>query len=198
LGIVYKINIDYYSFLELTSTATSNEIKRAYRRLALKHHPDKGGDPEKFKALSEAYEILMEEETRASYDDASNHDLDTNSSNTYNDSEHHVAPISKNTMVFNTAHQPPRSQSTSIAPSNNTHHVASAGIKAEDMSPTELFNLAMTTEYVALALAKDMTQLLRLSTYDIGILSEKYASFAYQVLACPETRIILYNSTLAI
>lgn len=41
-----------YTLMGVTSTASTDEIKRSYRRMALKHHPDRGGDAEKFKALS--------------------------------------------------------------------------------------------------------------------------------------------------
>ena len=53
--------MDYYKILELKPVATSDEIKKAYRRLAHKYHPDKtGGNVEKFKQISEAYKYLME------------------------------------------------------------------------------------------------------------------------------------------
>ena len=64
--------MDYYKILNLTRTASQDEIKKAYRKLALKYHPDKNsGDAEaeaKFKEVSEAYEILSDEKKRQIYD----------------------------------------------------------------------------------------------------------------------------------
>jgi DnaJ family protein A protein 2 len=57
-----------YESLELPRTASTAEIKAAYRRLALVHHPDKGGDPEKFKDITKAYEVLGDEGRRKLYD----------------------------------------------------------------------------------------------------------------------------------
>lgn len=63
---------DYYEVIEITRTATSDEIKRAYRKLAVKFHPDKNpNDPhaeEKFKELGEAYDVLMDADKRSAYD----------------------------------------------------------------------------------------------------------------------------------
>jgi len=63
---------DYYEVLEVSKSATADEIKKAYRKLAVKHHPDKNpGDhtaEEKFKELGEAYDILMDDNKRAAYD----------------------------------------------------------------------------------------------------------------------------------
>jgi DnaJ-class molecular chaperone len=57
-----------YSILGVNNAAESSEIKTAYKQLAKEHHPDKGGDPEKFKELSQAYEILSDEAKRRHYD----------------------------------------------------------------------------------------------------------------------------------
>src|SRR4029079_6875499 len=63
---------DYYEVLGLGRTATDEEIKRAYRRLAVKFHPDKNPDDphaeEQFKELGEAYDVLMDPDKRAAYD----------------------------------------------------------------------------------------------------------------------------------
>jgi len=48
--------------LKVDNKATQDEIKKSFRRIALKEHPDKGGDPEKFKDITVAYEILSDPE----------------------------------------------------------------------------------------------------------------------------------------
>jgi DnaJ-class molecular chaperone len=59
---------DYYAALGVPRTATADEIKRAFRRLASQHHPDKGGDTQKFQAIQQAYATLGDEQKRAEYD----------------------------------------------------------------------------------------------------------------------------------
>lgn len=58
----------FYDILEVSPNANDSEIKKAYRKLAMKHHPDKGGDPEKFKEISNAFETLSNPEKRQKYD----------------------------------------------------------------------------------------------------------------------------------
>lgn len=57
-----------YDLLEVKSTATTSEIKKAFHKKALVHHPDKGGDTTKFKEIGTAYEILSDEKKRRQYD----------------------------------------------------------------------------------------------------------------------------------
>src|SRR5881409_1048758 len=63
---------DYYDVLCVERSATEEEVKRAYRKLAVKFHPDKNPDDphaeEKFKELGEAYDVLMDPEMRSAYD----------------------------------------------------------------------------------------------------------------------------------
>src|SRR5262252_1421925 len=63
---------DYYSVLGVPASASQDEVKKQYRKLAAKHHPDKNpNDPkaaERFKEISEAYQVLGDAEKRKQYD----------------------------------------------------------------------------------------------------------------------------------
>lgn len=87
--------MDYYAILGVDKSASQNEIKKAYHKLAMKHHPDKGGDPEQFKKISEAYETLSDPSKRNEYD---------NPTSDFNPFEHfsHFSPFSHFEHSFKT------------------------------------------------------------------------------------------------
>ncbi|EKM55839.1 uncharacterized protein PHACADRAFT_209359 [Phanerochaete carnosa HHB-10118-sp] len=58
----------YYGLLEVTPNASESDLKKAYRKKALRLHPDKGGDPELFKEVTHAYEVLSDPQKRSIYD----------------------------------------------------------------------------------------------------------------------------------
>lgn len=63
-----EVKDEYYKVLGCEKTATGKQIRKCYRKLALKHSPDRGGDPEIFKKVNEAYEVLSDEKKRKLYD----------------------------------------------------------------------------------------------------------------------------------
>jgi len=72
---------DHYSTLGISKTASQEEIKSAYRKLAKQYHPDLGGDADKFKSINEAYDVLGDPSKRAEYDRPQPHFNFTNQGN---------------------------------------------------------------------------------------------------------------------
>ena len=60
--------MDYYSILGIPRTASTDEIKKAYRKKAMQNHPDRGGDVEMFKRINEAYDTLKDPQKKTQYD----------------------------------------------------------------------------------------------------------------------------------
>jgi curved DNA-binding protein len=77
--------MDYYSVLGVTKSASPDDIKRSFRKLAMQHHPDKGGDEAKFKQINEAYSVLGDPAKRAEYDNPQMHHQGFNFNNTHFD-----------------------------------------------------------------------------------------------------------------
>ena len=59
---------EYYDLLGVQRDCSEKELRKAYRKLSMKHHPDKGGDEKKFQGINEAYEVLSDPQKRAAYD----------------------------------------------------------------------------------------------------------------------------------
>lgn len=64
----YDSSKDYYSILGAQQDASPGDIERLYKRLAVQHHPDRGGDEEEMKSLNEAYGVLRDKDARKVYD----------------------------------------------------------------------------------------------------------------------------------
>jgi len=84
-----SFKVDYYELLEISRDATDAEIKKAYRKLALKYHPDRNqGDKEaeeKFKLVNEAYQVLSDPQKRATYDRYGHEGLESNGFSGFSD-----------------------------------------------------------------------------------------------------------------
>jgi curved DNA-binding protein CbpA len=88
----FDANKDYYSTLGAGEDSTAGEIDRLYKRLAVKHHPDRGGCEEEMKALNEAYGVLRDTETRRAYDAERQIYSDEEDENDYEDYAPHSSP----------------------------------------------------------------------------------------------------------
>ena len=71
-------NSKFYDLLGVNKDASTDDIKKAYKKNALKHHPDRGGDENKFKELSKAYEVLVDDNKRQMYDQMGEEGLSNN------------------------------------------------------------------------------------------------------------------------
>lgn len=84
-------NKDYYRTLGANEESTAAEIERLYKRLAVRHHPDRGGCEEEMKALNEAYGVLKDTETRRAYDAERRNSFDEVNENDFDEA---YAPVS--------------------------------------------------------------------------------------------------------
>lgn len=76
-----SISMDHYKTLGVGKTATPDEIKKAFRKLAMSHHPDRGGDASAFQKINEAYDTLKDPTKRQQYDNPRQEHINVNSGN---------------------------------------------------------------------------------------------------------------------
>jgi len=79
--------MDLYNLLDITKNASSDEIRKAYRKLSLKHHPDRGGNEEEFKKLNRAFEILGDPKKKKEYDIKQNSPFKSANTNIFSDDD---------------------------------------------------------------------------------------------------------------
>jgi DnaJ-class molecular chaperone len=105
---------DHYSTLGVNASATLDEIKKSYRSLAMKHHPDRGGDQNTFKNIAAAYDVIGDQQKRAEYDQqrAGGQQRFHTGSPEYRSSADAFADIFRGDNIFNEflARRPPQQQ----------------------------------------------------------------------------------------
>jgi len=151
-----NMTVDYYKILEVSRNATNQDIKKAYRRLALKYHPDKNPASQKeeatnkFKLISQAYEVLSDETKRRTYDRRGNATSKSSSfasgspAKSYGNSSSYESPFSryfeKRRRTYDT---PPSSSSQSSSRHHHHHHhnhYTDPFFSFAFRSPEEVFN----------------------------------------------------------
>lgn len=85
-----------YEILEVEPSSSQEEIKRAYRKMALQHHPDKGGSPERFKDISSAYTVLSDPKKKEIYDKYGEEGLKFMESGMFGEEGNELLPILMN------------------------------------------------------------------------------------------------------
>jgi DnaJ-class molecular chaperone len=158
------MNTDYYKILEVNKQSSLEEIKKSYKKLAIKYHPDKGGNAEQFKKISEAYQVLSDPEKRKNYDNNNNanifdnlnnhnkftdaHELFNFVFNTNNPFSSNIS-ISSNSSFTNNINS--FSKSTSVIISNGkkieTTIEIKNGVKSESKIETDLASGNVTKSY---------------------------------------------------
>lgn len=64
----FDVKKDYYDILGVKEDSSAEDIKKAFKKAAIKHHPDRGGDKKKFQEINEAYQVIGDDKKRSQYD----------------------------------------------------------------------------------------------------------------------------------
>lgn len=116
------MSVDYYKILNLTKNASDDDIKKSYKKLALQYHPDRNKDSnaeDKFKQISEAYQVLSNKDTKQKYDFGHNINFN-NQFNNANDIFKHFFSDNFSTTVLNRTSSNLISTQTSVQIVNGT------------------------------------------------------------------------------
>ena len=134
---------DTYNVLNINRNASDDDIKKAFRKLALKEHPDKGGDPDKFKDIQNAYEILTDKEKKQMYDKLGHAGLDGNNIHTNTSSNDIFESFFNNSFDINF-----RSQSRQNTPSKDPPIRRELPVSLKDIYKGKTIKLSITRNII--------------------------------------------------
>lgn len=174
---------DYYEVLNLTRDAGQDEVKKAFRKAALKHHPDKGGDTETFKEVNAAWETLGDEEKRRNYDRSLSRSLSVATRSSTKDRGGQNVPDPRQSSKTKPAPQPPPFQS----------HNSNPRAPSPPPKPQAPVNIPQDLNVLTIKELKDLLTILNMRHDDcveksdlIGRLNSRKKPQAPQTSASPE------------
>ena len=117
--------MDYYSILGVKKNASDAEIKKAFRKLASEHHPDKGGDQKRFVQIKEAYDVLRDPKKKSVYDQQTSHQQSSTFTNSpFNQNYRQTGRNPFQDSAFNDIYEQMMKQQQAYNPDPNNPHRA--------------------------------------------------------------------------